>query len=269
MSRGNRAKGFGCTCGYCDNSTSTTKVEEKLGRDPVLLHEPIDLVIFDCDGVLIDSEVISARILIAQLGRVGVHVDFPYFQKHFLGRSWTKVAAEVRISYGLDLDSDFEEQYRSDLLRAFETELQAVHGVETVIDRLNVVSCVATSSSPRRVRRSLELSGLSRFFGDRIFTASQVRNGKPAPDLFLYVAKAMGVKPTRCLVIEDSVPGVIAAQKAGMPVWRFAGGSHLRGLPPADLDQGGGLTVFDKWTQFFEMAPHLEKRDKAAETHHG
>ena len=97
---------------------------------------PIDLVIFDCDGVLIDSEVISARILIAQLGRVGVHVDFPYVQKHFLGRSWTKVAAEVRISYGLDLDSDFEEQYRSDLLEAFETELQSVHGVETVIDKL-------------------------------------------------------------------------------------------------------------------------------------
>lgn len=239
-----------------------------MGRDPVL-HEPIDLVIFDCDGVLIDSEVISARILIAQLGRVGVHVDFPYVQKHFLGRSWTKVAAEIRISYGLNLDTDFEEQYRSDLLKAFETELQSMCGVETILDRLDVACCVATSSSPKRVRRSLDLSGLSRFFGDRLFTASQVKNGKPAPDLFLFVAKAMGVAPQRCLVIEDSMPGVVAAQEAGMPVWRFIGGSHLDNLPVADLDQGGTLTVFDKWTQFFEMAPHLEKHDRAADTHHG
>lgn len=239
-----------------------------MSRDPVL-HEPIDLVIFDCDGVLIDSEVISARILIAQLGRVGVHVDFPYVQKHFLGRSWTKVAAEIRISYGLNLDTDFEEQYRSDLLKAFETELQSMCGVETVLDRLDVACCVATSSSPKRVRRSLDLSGLSHFFGDRLFTASQVKNGKPAPDLFLFVAKAMGVAPKRCLVIEDSMPGVVAAQKAGMPVWRFIGGTHLRNLPAADLDQSGTLTVFDKWTQFFEMAPHLEKHDRAADTHHG
>jgi len=239
-----------------------------LGLDPVL-HQPIELVIFDCDGVLIDSEVISARILIAQLGRVGVHVDFPYVQKHFLGRSWTKVAAEVRISYGLDLDSDFEEQYRSDLLKAFETELESIHGVEAVIDRLDVACCVATSSTPKRARRSLDLSGLSPFFGDRLFTASQVKNGKPAPDLFLFVAEAMGVAPSRCLVIEDSMPGIVAAREAGMPVWRFIGGSHLRGLPRSDLDQGGTLTVFDKWTQFFEMAPQLKKRGRAAESHYG
>ena len=239
-----------------------------MGLDPVL-QEPIDLVIFDCDGVLIDSEVISARILIAQLGRVGVHVDFPYVQKHFLGRSWTKVAAEVRISYGLDLDSDFEEQYRSDLLKAFETELESIHGVEAVIDRLDVSCCVATSSTPKRARRSLDLSGLSPFFGDRLFTASQVKNGKPAPDLFLFVAEAMGVAPSRCLVIEDSMPGILAAREAGMPVWRFIGGSHLRGLPRSDLDQGGTLTVFDKWTQFFEMAPQLKKRGRAAESHYG
>lgn len=239
-----------------------------MGLDPVL-HQPIELVIFDCDGVLIDSEVISARILIAQLGRVGVHVDFPYVQKHFLGRSWTKVAAEVRISYGLDLDSDFEEQYRSDLLKAFETELESIHGVEAVIDRLDVACCVATSSTPKRARRSLDLSGLSPFFGDRLFTASQVKNGKPAPDLFLFVAEAMGVAPSRCLVIEDSMPGIVAAREAGMPVWRFIGGSHLRGLPRSDLDQGGTLTVFDKWTQFFEMAPQLKKRGRAAESHYG
>lgn len=220
---------------------------------------PVELVIFDCDGVLIDSEVISARILIDQLGRVGVHVDFPYVQQHFLGRSWTKVAAEVRISYGLALDSDFEERYRSDLLAAFETELRTVSGIEAVLRDLGALSCVATSSSVNRARRSLELSGLAPFFGDRLFTASMVKNGKPAPDLFLFTAEAMGVAPERCLVIEDSMPGIAAAESAAMQVWRFTGGSHLKGLAADELDQRGALTVFDKWEQFFEMAPDLKK----------
>ena len=232
-------------------------------------RDAIDLVIFDCDGVLIDSEIISARILIEQLGRVGVHVDFPYVQKNFLGRSWTKVAAEIRISYGLALDSDFEERYRGDLLAAFETELHTVPGVERVIDELGVASCVATSSSPKRARRSLFLSGLAPRFGDRLFTASQVKNGKPAPDLFLFTASAMDVEPARCLVIEDSLPGVTAAQAAGMQVWRFTGGSHLKGLGQDELDQNGTLIVFDKWAQFFEMAPYLRKRNEAANVSNG
>ena len=218
-----------------------------------MLEGSIDLVIFDCDGVLIDSEVISARILIGQLGRVGVHVDFPYVQKNFLGRSWTKVAAEVRINYGLDLSSDFEERYRSELLAAFETELRTVEGIEGVLDQIGVSYCVATSSSPKRARRSLELSGLSRYFGDRLFTASQVKIGKPAPDLFLFTAREMGARPERCLVIEDSMPGILSAKAAGMEVWRFTGASHLKGLDRQELDQGGTLTVFDKWRQFFEM----------------
>lgn len=223
-----------------------------------------ELVIFDCDGVLIDSEIISARILIRQLGRVGVHVDFPYVQKNFLGRSWTKVAAEVRVNYGLDLDSDFEESYRSELLTAFETELQAVSGIETVLEELNAPACVATSSTPKRASRSLELSGLSGYFGDRLFTASQVANGKPAPDLFLFTAATLGVAPENCLVIEDSTPGLSAARAAGMEVWRFCGGSHLRGLSTEELAGDGGYRLFDKWSRFFEMAPYLRKSAKVA-----
>ncbi|MCI5078586.1 HAD family hydrolase [Oricola sp.] len=234
-----------------------------------MVSEHIELVIFDCDGVLIDSEVISARILIEQLGRVGVRVDFPYVQKHFLGRSWTKVAAEVRITYGLALDSDFEERYRSELLAAFETELDAVPGVADVIDALAVRSCVATSSSPTRARRSLALTGLADRFGDRLYTASQVSRGKPEPDLFLFTADQMGVDPRHCLVVEDSMPGVFAARAAGMDVWRFTGGSHLQGLAAAELSENGALTIFDKWEHFFEMAPHLRISEKAATTGHG
>ena len=235
--------------------------------DAIGSHSPArdvgcDLVIFDCDGVLIDSEVISARTLIRQLSLVGVDVDFAHVQKHFLGRSWAKVAAEIRQTHGLDLSTDFEGNYRSELLKAFETELTTMPGVERVLENMAVPFCAATSSSPARARRSLEISALAPFFGDRVFTASQVEHGKPAPDLFLFAARAMGVAPARCLVIEDSLAGIAAAQAAGMAVWCFAGGSHcepLHSKADAALD---GVPAFDKWDQLFQMAPGLGRGER-------
>ena len=226
-----------------------------------------ELVIFDCDGVLIDSEIISSRVLVRLLGDVGVHVDHAHVQKHFLGRSWPKVAGEIRIQYGLMLGSEFEERYRSDLLAAFETELRTVEGIEAVLAGLGVQSCVATSSSPKRVRRSLELAGLAPIFGDRIFTASQVENGKPAPDLFLFAAQTMGVAPEACLVIEDSRPGIDAARAAGMPVWRFTGGSHMAGLDIAGPDEADGIRHFSHWSEFFTIEPALCMTTRGTELH--
>ncbi len=219
----------------------------------------IGLVIFDCDGVLIDSEVLSANILIAELAKVGVHVDFQHIETHFLGRSWAKVASEVRQSHGLSLEADFEEAYRRELLQAFETALRTIDGIENVLDSLCVPFCAATSSSPKRAMRSLELSGLASRFGDRVYTASQVANGKPAPDLFLFAASANGIEPRNCLVIEDSIPGLEAGLAAAMTVWRFTGGSHFAGRAPDMPATHAGVTVFDKWTDFFEMAPQLRR----------
>ncbi len=219
----------------------------------------IRLVIFDCDGVLVDSEIISARILIAQLAKVGVAVDFDYFQRHFLGRSWSKVAAEVRAQYGLTLGSDFEDGYREELLAAFGAELTTTEGVEAVLDQLGVASCVATSSTPRRVTRSLQLSGLAPYFDGRVYTASMVANGKPAPDLFFHAAADMGFAPDQCLVIEDSMPGLLAAINAGMEVWRFTGGSHIDSAEGVEEVQGSRITVFDKWARFFNIAPELRR----------
>ena len=220
---------------------------------------PIDLVIFDCDGVLIDSEIISSRILVRQLGEVGVEVDHAHVQRHFLGRSWPKVAAEIRSRHGLTLGPEFEERYRTDLLAAFETDLKTVEGVEAVIEALVVKSCVATSSSPKRATRSLELSGLSAYFGERLFTASQVENGKPAPDLFLFAAQRMGVAPEACLVIEDSLPGIEAARAAGMRHYRFTGASHLRGLDKVPPDGADNVVSFSHWVEFFELEPGLKR----------
>jgi len=229
-------------------------------RGPKLITLDPELIIFDCDGVLIDSEVISARVLIDALASVGVHVDTAHVQTHFLGRSWAKVAAEIRHSHGYLPGTDFEEKYRTELLARFEQDLVTTSGIETLLSRLATSSCVATSSSPKRASRSLELSGLSDFFKTRIFTASEVERGKPAPDLFLHAARQMQADPARCIVIEDSLPGIEAANNAGMQVLRFTGGSHLHGLSEETLTLGGKVRCFDKWEHFFEMVPHAKRQ---------
>ncbi len=218
-----------------------------------------DLVIFDCDGVLIDSEMISYRILQEQLAEAGIAIDFDYFHNACLGRSFPKVAGDIRINFGIDLPPSFEERYRQKLIEGFERDLRVVDGVEGVLAALSARFCVATSSSPTRIRRSLEVAKLAHWFGDRVFTASQVAHGKPAPDLFLFVAERMGVAPSRCLVIEDSLPGVEAALAANMQVLRFVGASHLTGIWRSASGVTAGVQVFDKWANFFEMAPQLRR----------
>lgn len=193
------------------------------------MTEP-SLVIFDCDGVLIDSEVISARQLIEELKAYGVEMDMAFVSRHFLGRSYPVVLKEVRERWGVALPDRFEADYRARLLAAFERELQVMPGAVEAVGALRRPYCLATSSSPERLRRSLEITGLSTLFAGRSFTASEVPRGKPAPDLFLHAAAAMGADPAACVVIEDSLNGVRAGLAAGMQVWRFTGGSHLKGL---------------------------------------
>jgi HAD superfamily hydrolase (TIGR01509 family) len=222
---------------------------------------PFDLVIFDCDGVLIDSEIISARMLIAELARLGVVIDLDHVARHFLGRSYPTVMAQIRNDFHLDLPPDFEDRYRENLLDAFSRDLKIMPGVLQVLDELSVPACVATSSSPRRVEMSLHLTGLAGRMEGRVFTASQVDRGKPAPDLFLFAAERMGHPPSRTLVIEDSLTGVRAALAAGMTVWRFVGGSHFRQMA-GDLQTSGDARPhrqFDDFAAFFHTAPGLRR----------
>ncbi|PTV97195.1 HAD superfamily hydrolase (TIGR01509 family) [Rhodobacter aestuarii] len=209
-----------------------------------------DLVIFDCDGVLIDSEIISAQMLIAELALNGVEIDLDYVARHFLGRSYPTVLKQVRLEFGLDLPEEFEARYRERLLAAFERDMQVMPGVVALLDRISLPWCVATSSSRPRAERSLEIAGLTGRVGPRLYTASQVQNGKPAPDLFFLAAQEMGADPARCLVIEDSLNGIRAGLAAGMEVWRFTGGSHLAGqdlIPPEDARPA---LSFDDFSQF-------------------
>jgi HAD superfamily hydrolase (TIGR01509 family) len=210
--------------------------------------------------VVVDSEVISARVLIAHLASVGVKIEMAHFRAYFLGRSFPKVAAEVRAFYGVLLPDDFEASYRATLLKAFETELKPMPGIQKVLSQLASKSCIATSSSPPRARRSLELTGLLPFFENRMFTASEVTNGKPAPDLFLHAARQIGVAPENCLVIEDSLPGIKAAMAANMRVLHFTGGSHLKDIGVLPGTELLDIHAFDNWAKFFDIEPQLLKR---------
>jgi HAD superfamily hydrolase (TIGR01509 family) len=212
-----------------------------------------DLVIFDCDGVLIDSEVISATMLMAELAGYGVQMDMAFVSRQFLGRSYPTVLREVRDTFGVTLPDRFEADYRVRLLAAFQRDLRIMPGVAAAIADLVVPYCLATSSSPERLAQSLAMVGLTDAFAGRTFTASRVAHGKPAPDLFLLAAAEMGADPARCLVIEDSLTGIRAGLAAGMTVWRFTGGSHLKGLdlmPPADAIPHRS---FDDFTAFASL----------------
>lgn len=218
---------------------------------------PIKMVIFDCDGVLIDSEIISAQMLIAALADRGVQIDLDYVGQHFLGRSYPTVMRVIRESFGLDLPPAFEDEYRARLMAAFEGGLRIMPGAREVLTGMAMPWCVATSSSAMRARRSLQIVELEAMVRDRLFTAGDVKNGKPAPDLFLYAAAKMGVPPEGCLVIEDSLNGIRAAKAAGMKVWRFTGGSHLAGRDLAAAPDARADLQFASFAEFFHIAPDM------------
>ncbi len=197
----------------------------------------IELVIFDCDGVLIDSEMLSSSVLMQLMAEVGLPITPEIFRSDFLGRSFASAAERVAQRFAKTLPDDFQMQYRARLLTRMRGNLKPMPGVEAVLGAMTVPICLATSSSPPRLAVSLEESKLGPFFGDRCYTASQVKNGKPAPDLLFHAAAAMNANPSRTLVIEDSEMGLRSAIAAGMAVWHFIGGSHMRGASdlPSDV----------------------------------
>ncbi|MDR6757589.1 HAD superfamily hydrolase (TIGR01509 family) [Mycoplana sp. BE70] len=190
---------------------------------------PIDLIIFDCDGVLVDSEPISLAVLVDALDAAGVTMDADEATDRFLGRSLKSMSDILHEDYGLAIDDHFLENMRKALYARFREELQPIDGVRAAVEALPVPFCVASSSQPERIRLSLAVTGLLDSFEPNIFSASMVERGKPAPDLFLHASAAMGVAPDACAVIEDSPAGVMAAKAAGMRVFAFAGGSHAQG----------------------------------------
>lgn len=204
-----------------------------------------DLVVFDCDGVLVDSEMLAAECLSQLLTASGRPTGLDDVLALYLGRTLKAIAEDFESAVGRPLPADFPGDLASAIRHAFERDLQPIAGIAEVLAALAVPYCLASSSGPERIALSLRITGLDRFFAGRVFDASMVARGKPAPDLFLHAAATMGAAPGRTLVIEDSVSGVRAAKAAGMTVWGFTGGSHHARLDgEALLEEAGADRVF-------------------------
>jgi HAD superfamily hydrolase (TIGR01509 family) len=186
-----------------------------------------DLIIFDCDGVLVDSERLSIKVDAIYLERLGWPMTEAEVIDRFVGRSDADMRADIERHIGHPIPADVEEEFNRLYLETFAAELAPVPGVREALDLIPTPRCVASSGDHEKIRRNLALTGLAGYFGDRIFSATDVAHGKPAPDLFLYAASSLGVEPTRCAVVEDSGFGVEAALAAGMRAFAYAGGVTL------------------------------------------
>ena len=210
-----------------------------------------DLVIFDNDGVLVDSEPIANRLLAELLTSYGLDVDWHDCVERYLGSTLERVRTLVEAELGRPIPADFESRYRDTVYPRLAQEVEAVPGVAAVIEQLaddGVITCVASSGLHVRIQLTLRRVGLLDRFGDRLFSAEDVGVGKPEPDLFLHAASTLGVEPHRCAVVEDSTAGVQAANAAGMTAFGFAA------LTPARLlrDATGGT-----FTEMSELGARL------------
>jgi HAD superfamily hydrolase (TIGR01509 family) len=201
-----------------------------------------DLTIFDCDGVLIDSEPLTVRLEIELLAEAGIAITADEIGERYCGISMKAMLADLEVRHGCGLGDAFAAEHAARLAALCEAELCAMPGIEAVLDGLSGKICVASSSGPQRLRHTLGLVGLYERFAPHVFSATAVERGKPAPDLFLHAARQMTADPARCVVIEDSVPGVVAAVAAGMSVVGFTGGGHC-GAGHADRLHAAGATV--------------------------
>jgi HAD superfamily hydrolase (TIGR01509 family) len=202
-----------------------------------------DLVIFDCDGVLIDSEKLVSRAHAEMLARCGYTITAEALQERFCGVSDAEMLARIARERGRALPVTYAEEVAARIARDYRASLAPIPGVRAALARLTLPVCVASSSLPAQLRLGLEVAGLLEFFEPHLFSATMVAHGKPAPDLFLYAAARMGAAPRRCLVVEDSMAGVTAARAAGMTALGFCGGSHCRPGHGERLLAGGAAHV--------------------------
>ena len=207
-----------------------------------------ELVIFDCDGVLVDSEPIANRVLALMLAELGLHLSEHEIFENFVGYSDAHCFRVMESMLGRPLPENFRGDFQDRTFAAFRTELRATTGVREALDRLQQPFCVASSGDHAKMRTTLGITGLLPRFEGKLFSVTQVARGKPAPDVYLYAAAQCGVEPQRCIVVEDTPPGVKAGAAAGMKVFGFCAHTPKEML----LDAGAHLT-FDQMSVLPEL----------------
>ena len=200
----------------------------------------LDLVIFDCDGVLVDSEPISNRVLADLLTEIGLPTTLEQSLRLFLGKSWKDNFLIIQERLGRTPPQELYEIYTNRMYQAFEAELKPIPGIESALDQISLKTCVAASGPHMKIRKTLGVTGLLPRFENHIFSADDVENGKPAPDLFLYACEKMGSKSSSSVVVEDALPGVKSAVSAGMTVLAYTPSGDVN-----DLKKHGVATFED------------------------
>ncbi|MEM7371770.1 MAG: HAD family hydrolase [Bacteroidota bacterium] len=197
-------------------------------------------IIFDCDGVLVDSEEISMRVLTDMASSLGAEIHLEYAVEHLAGKSFSQVLAHVDSLIPTDLPDHFERTFRQRTFDAFKTDLQPIQGIQQFIDKLDIPYCVASNGPIDKIRLNLTTVGLMDRFEGRIFSAYQIGKWKPDPALFEFAASSMGVLPKECAVIEDSLSGIVAAKRGGFDVFGFA-----KPFNRASFEQEGAIPFGD------------------------
>ncbi len=179
-------------------------------------------VIFDCDGVLVDSEALSNQVMVDMANEYGANIDLSYAMKNFKGGFLKDCINQIENIILRSLPKNFETDYRVRSFKVFAENLKPIIGIEKVLNQLSIPFCVASSGPANKIRSNLTLTGLINFFEGKIFSCYDIDKWKPDPAIFLHVASTMGFEPKECLVIEDSIKGVIAAKNGGFDVFGFA-----------------------------------------------
>lgn len=214
-----------------------------------------ELLVFDCDGVLVDSEVLVMEVEAQMLTDAGFPITPDEIADNYVGLSYTTMMAALETRHGRPVPTELSEAIQQAALDSFPDRLQPVAGMADLLDGSDRPRCVASSSNLDRIELSLRITGLTpRFQPETIFSAQMVERGKPAPDLFLLAAAKLGYEPDRCLVIEDSTAGVTAARNAGMEVVGLVAGKHARPHLADRLAEAGASHVF---ADTAELAAHL------------
>ncbi|MGI9372682.1 MAG: HAD family hydrolase [Hyphomicrobiales bacterium] len=214
---------------------------------------PARAIIFDCDGVLVDSEVIYLEVERALLAQIGLRYDPVDYKERFIGLTMPDYFAALRSDFSKwgegTFPEDFEHQVISQSMARIESELQTISGVEDVLHAFDGAKAVASSSQIDKLHKKLEITGLHHHFNPHIYSGDDVENGKPAPDLFLHAAAQIGHAPGNCIAIEDSANGVRSAVAAGMTVWGFTGGGHADDGLSQRLMAAGAHEVFGSFAE--------------------
>jgi len=205
---------------------------------------PLELVIFDCDGVLVDSELITNRIFASMLNELGIPVTLEDMFEQFVGRSMANCLEKIAGLLGRPVSDDFVQQYQVRTTAALQSDLKVVPGIEAVLDQIKMPYCVASSGSPEKMQTTLGITGLLPRFKGKIFSVTEVARGKPFPDVFLYAAAKFGAAASKCAVVEDTPTGVAAGVAAGMTVYGYCGLT-----PQHRLKEAGAHYTFDSMSQ--------------------